>query len=94
MASLVIREVITTGAIVRIVMAMWIANIIVVNRGHLVGLDTRLGILIHETTSLMIGIGVSRFILTSRIGSVGTKHLGGIKHGMEIVFMYRTLGTT
>jgi hypothetical protein len=74
-------------------MAMWI-DIIVVNRGHLVGLDTRLGILIHETTSLMIGIGVSRFILTSRIGSVGTKHLGGMKHGMGIVFMHRTLGTT
>jgi hypothetical protein len=100
MASLVIREVIMTGAIVRIVMAMWIVNIIVVNRGHLVGLGTPLGFLIQETTSSMKGSGVSRFILTNRIGSDGTKsgggteRLGETRHGMGIVFMHRNLGTT
>jgi hypothetical protein len=57
-----------TVAIVMIVILMWIAKIIVVNQGHVVGLATWLVVLVQETTSLMIGSGVMRTILTT--GSV------------------------
>jgi hypothetical protein len=80
--------------------SMRIAVIIVVNQAHLAGLVILPNVLVIITTSLLIGSGVMLITFTNPIDSVEERSwvvmrpFGKIRHGVRIVFVLQTLGTT